>query len=315
MIIYCDRCKNEVHPLSNHCFYCGATAPVRTVVGDFSDPVFDRGIYCSFCGKQSPEDGAFCGKCGNSLFEKPLDKPIHCPVCAEKNSVDAISCSVCRSDFSDWYQMKGDAAQKLGFKGALTIKEKMTGITYHFISNSDKVEMKIGRSPENDIVIPCGWVSSNHCRLDNTGKQLIDDGSGNGTYINRSSDGVTNVSFFDIDEFNVAGSFTFNVVKKPNAFIFRLMAILDEEECNKNGDPSGYDQLRKKYYILLSGDQEIFIRKQDGFIEEEKNSQHDYYQVKYEDGFYYYSDSARGIEGQLLFKKAANWPVNWIVEP
>ncbi len=313
MMIYCDRCKNEVHPLSTHCFYCGAVAPVRTVVGDFSEPVFKNGIFCSSCGKQSPEDGAFCGRCGESLFKKPLEQLIFCPVCAEKNSTDALNCSGCRGDFADWYQMRGLAAQKLGFQGNLTIKEKMTGITYNFINDTETSEMKIGRNTDNDIVIPCGWVSSNHCKIDLKNKKLIDDGSGNGTYINRKSDLIINVDFSEIDEFNIAGSFTFNVVKKPNVFICRLMAILEEEDCNKNGDPKGYDALRKNYFILLSGEQEVYIRKQDGYIDEEKNPLHEYYCVKFENGFYYYSDTARNIEEQLLFKKGANWPVNWIV--
>lgn len=314
MKIYCDRCKNEIHALSSHCFYCGALAPVKTIVGDFTEAVFENGIYCPACGKQCPEDAAFCGFCADSLFKKPADSSAYCPLCGEKNNGDALSCMRCRGIFADWYSMRGVAAQKLGFKGNLSIKEKMTGISYYFISGAEKSEMKIGRNPGNDIVIPCGWVSSNHCRLDLENKKLIDDGSSNGTYINRSSEPVKAANFFEINEFNVAGSFTFNVVKKTNLFICRLMAILDEEDCNKNGDPEGYDILRNNYYIFLSGDQKIYIRKLDGYIDEEKKPLQDYYTVTVENGFYYYSDPLRDIKERLLFNKVANWPVNWSVK-
>ncbi len=311
MIIYCDRCRNEVFALSSYCSYCGALAPARTVVGEFKETEFQNGIFCSSCGGSNPGDGAFCGKCSESLFTKPEGLAVFCPTCGEKNASDATGCSGCRILFADWYAMRGDAARKLGFRDALTIKEKMTGITYHFLNADGKEEVTFGRTPANDIVIPCGFVSSSHSRIDAKNKKLIDAGSGNGTYINRSPEQITEVSLFETNEFNIAGSFTFKVVKSNNVFIFRLMAILDEEECNKNGDPAGYDILRKQYYILFSGDGEVLIRKQDGYIDSEKKPHHDYYSVKVENGFYYYSDPAREIEDRLMFRKASNWPVNW----
>ena len=311
MIIYCDRCRNEVHALSSYCFYCGSIAPAKTVVGEFKEVGFKNGIFCSSCGRSNPEDAAFCGRCSESLFTKPAGTAVFCPTCGEKNAANATGCSCCRALFVDWYTMRGAAATKLGFNDALTIKEKMTGISYHFINADGKDGITIGRTPANDIVIPCNFVSSSHCRIDAKNKKLIDLDSGNGIYINRSPEPVQQAGFFETNEFNVAGSFTFNIVKSNTVFIFRLMAILDEEECNKNGDPAGYELLRKQYYIVFFGDQEVLIRKQDGYIEAEKNLQHDYFSVKIENGFYYYSDAGREIEDRLMFRKASNWPVNW----
>ncbi len=310
MIIYCDRCRNEVHALSSYCFYCGSIAPAKTIVGEFKEVGFKNGIYCSSCGINNPEDAAFCGRCSESLFKKPEGTAVFCPTCGEKNAASAAGCSVCRALFADWYSMRG-AATKLGFNDALTVKEKMTGITYHFINADGKNEIAIGRAPANDIVIPCSFVSSSHCRIDVKNKKLTDLGSGNCTYINRSPEPVHEVGLLDVNEFNVAGSFTFNTVKSNAVFIFRLMAILDEDECNKNGDPAGYELLRKQYYIVFSGNQEVLIRKQDGYIDAEKNHQHDYFSVKIENGYYYYSDDGRDIADRLMFRKAFNWPVNW----
>lgn len=314
MSIFCDRCRNEVHPLSSYCFYCGAAAPVRTVVGDFSEPAFEKGIFCPSCGNQAPPDGAFCGKCSESLFAKPEGAAVYCPTCGEKNNADASGCLSCRHLFADWYAMRGEAAQKLGHTGNLTIKEKMTGLTYHFINGDRNPEITIGRAPGNDVVIPCAFVSSAHCLVDTVNKKLTDSGSGNGTYINRSPEQIQTVSLFETDEFNVAGSFTFKVVRSDTFFIFRLMAILDEEECRKNGDPAAFEALRQQYYILFFGDSDVKIRRQDGYIDAEKRPHHDYYSVRIENGFYYYSDPQRDIEDRLMFNKTSNWPVNWVRE-
>lgn len=313
MILFCERCGSEMHPLSAYCCYCSAHAPARTVFGDFSDPVYENGTHCAACGKQGPEDSAFCGACSESLFKKPSGQLLYCPSCGEKNKIDAGHCIKCRASFANWYSMRGRAAKKLGFSGDLVLKEKMNGVTFVFITGEKGNSVTFGRSLENDIVIPCGWVSSSHCRIDMENKLMTDEGSSNGTYINRKSDVINQVGLNEIREFNISGSFTFSVINKPGVFIFRLTAILDEEECNKNGDPEGYEALRNMCYILCTGDQEIHIRKQDGMVDSSQEPQHDYYTIKIENGFYYYSDENRDIEDRLLFIKKANWPVNWVV--
>ena len=307
MQIICDQCGKKIESISNFCPYCGMEAPKRTVLFSDEKIKIENPVFCVHCKTENIKEALYCSDCGESIYNKPSENQMFCGKCGTRNKIEAKICLECGQNFTEWFSMKGNVAAKLGFKGNLVLKEKMTGFTYHFLIAE---KFTIGRKSENDMVIPCSWVSGNHCKFDFKKKRLIDS-STNGTFINRKPDHIKNEPLEFISEFNIAGSFTFPVVKMENLFIFHLGAIIDEKECRRNGDGAAFDKLRKTYYILYRGDFELKIQKIDGFIGERLKPHSKYYKFNLVDGFYYYSDKDRDIEKSLIMKDFNNLPGNW----
>lgn len=310
-MVYCESCGREITPEALYCFYCGQKAPSRTVLG--RTVVFETPVFCPECCGRCPGDAVYCGKCGRSLFERPAARTIFCPGCSEENRCDATVCNRCGRSLADWFAMRGEAATERGFTGDLTVEETMTGRQFRFLSQST---ISFGREPDNDIVFPCTWVSGHHARIDMAQGVLRDLSSSNGTYINRRGDRINQAPLSGVNEFNLAGSFTFVVTRETGAFVFRLGAILDEAEIvAKGGDQSAFNALREQYFIMRRDnvDMELVIRKMDGEIDRTHKPRDECYQIAVKDGFYYYTDTGRGIRDQLLLKDKTGWPVNWKV--
>lgn len=310
MNIFCEKCGKKINALDLYCVYCGVNTPSKTVMA--TEPVeYTDGNYCPSCSAKGPKNGLFCGSCGKSMFEKP-GVEIFCPLCGEKNKVSSNNCFSCRFSFKNWFQLRGEAAVKAGYKGELSIKEKMNNIKYNFL---ERDIFTIGRNKVNNMVIPCGFVSGNHLVIDIKNSILKDFQSSNNTYINRSPEPIPKIELDLVNELAVAGLFVFTIVKMENAFVLRLTAIIDEDECIANGDKIAFERLRKEYFILLGkGKQKFFIRKEDGKIKAEPDKNREFYQIEYDNGYYYYSDEKRGLKNQILFKTLDNWSVNWVVE-
>lgn len=309
MSILCDQCGVGILPLANFCSYCGAEAPRKTVVlNSEQQKSFKNPIFCPACGESSPKDALYCASCGLYLYQLTEKNVLFCPGCKEKNKTNAKICTSCGLSFSDWFSMKGIVAENIGYNGNIILKESMNDISYHFMWN--KI-ISIGRSSENDIVLPIPLVSGQHCKFDNKKQLIIDLKSKNGTYVNRNSQKINNIPLNQIYEFNIAGSFTFTVSRIVNAFIFRLTAILNQEHCQKFGNMQAIDELRKHYYIIPSGDAEFYIRKIDGVIESKINNMEESCQIKILKRYYYFSDLSRNINDHLVLKKYKNIPVNW----
>jgi len=306
--INCDQCGKKINSISNFCPFCGTEAPRRTVLFTENKQEIKNPIFCVHCRVKNIPEAIYCSDCGEHLYKKPIDNQIFCGQCGQKNKSKAKVCIECGLSFLDWFSMKGEIAEKLGFRGNLSIREKMTGFIYHFISNS---EFSIGRNSTNDLVIPCSWVSGNHCHFDFKKKRLIDS-STNGSFINRKPDHIKSEPLEFITEFNIAGSFTFPLIKKENLYVFHLGAIMDEKECRRNGDGASFDKLRKTYFIIQNGDFELKIQKLDGYIGETLKPHSKYYTFKLINGFYYYSDKDRNIDDNLLMKEFYNLPSNWV---
>ncbi|WP_300675318.1 FHA domain-containing protein [Desulfoluna sp.] len=307
---FCEICGEKVEPLHLYCTACGAQAPMKTIVGRFAEPEYENPVYCCGCGKAAAKGSAYCGWCGSDLYKKGGGASPFCPWCGEKVGVEAKICSSCGGSMEDWFAMKGAVAWELGFQGEFLLKEKMTGLTYHFRPGKG---VTIGRAPDNDIAIVCAWVSSHHATIDGASGALEDLSSSNGTYINRSPDRISRVPLHEVREFNVGGNFTFTLEKGAGLFAFRLTAILDEEACIKNGDSACFEALRNRCTILLEGDQTLYIRKLDGYFTLTPDMTYDHYKIEVSEGCYHYTDEKRGIKGVLLKKSRDNWPVNWVV--
>ncbi len=308
MIIHCNNCGTQLNPIYNFCPFCGSEAPKKTIVGKLKEEKIEDGIFCSHCKVKNLKEALYCSSCGEHLYQKPKSKNLYCPKCGEKNSITARHCFNCNLYFPDWFGMKGEIADRLGYQGNLILLEKMTDTYYHFYIQK---RVTLGRTSQNDIVIPCDWVSSKHCSFDIDKGKLSDLKSQNGTYINRNKDKIKTVAIHQILEFNIADSFTFSVIQSKNLFAFRLTAVLDEKECRKVSNFKEIQELRKHYFILVSGDDDILIRKMDGKIVDEVESSHDYYKINTINLKYYYSEFSKNIEEQLILKKYNKLPINW----
>jgi len=309
MKVLCNHCGKAVLPLANFCSWCGEEAPRKTVILKGGEELtFQNPAFCPSCGKEAPRNALYCAHCGTFIYQLPKKDTFFCPNCKEKNNAVAKVCASCGISFSDWFSMRGPVAEFLGYKGNITLKETMNDIYYHFLSDK---QIRLGRNMDNNIVIPSFWVSGQHCMLDNTRKLLVDLKSTNGTFVNRNGKRIKSFSMSSVFEFNIAGSFTFTVTSLINAFAFRLTAILNQNEVQKFSDIQSLDELRKHYFILLSGDAEIIIYKIDGIIEKQSDNNQEIYKIQVLNNFYYFSDFARNINNRLILKDFNNMPVNW----
>ena len=311
MTILCDQCGKAILPLANYCSYCGKEAPRKTVVFHTeNEQPYDNPVYCPVCGKAAPEDALYCALCGSSLYEIPASNTFFCPRCYEKNRKNAKLCLSCGLDFNEWTSMQGVVAEHLGHRGNLVLKEKMTGICYHFLKEDS---LSIGRDSNNTISVPAPWVSGHHCRLNIQENLLIDLNSKSGTFVNRDSQAVKKTSLDTVNELNIAGLFTFTLLHFGKAYVLHLTAILNQDLCRRMTDIKKLDELRNHYFILYSGDFEINIYKINGDISREYDALQEAYRYKILNGYYYYSDLSGKINQQLFLKNRNNLPLNWEV--
>jgi DNA-directed RNA polymerase subunit RPC12/RpoP len=308
MEMYCIKCSAPLGAFDNYCCFCGAEAPRGTIAADVEARKIEKGIYCPHCGHTNLKEALFCSDCGKHLYEKPRHSPFFCPRCAGRNSLTADYCFKCSISFKEWFAMKGEIAAELGYKGNFILFETMNNLFYHFIKDDS---FTIGRGSDNDFVLPAGWVSSRHCTIDLKNNRLLDNGSANGTYINRKGDKIKSVPLNMVGEFNIAGIFTFNVVHNADLFIFRLTAVLDEEGLKKQGILNMFNELRDHYFILIKGSAAITIRKMDGEILDSSDEKMEYFTIEINEDGYYFSDQERGLKRRLLLKKYNNLPINW----
>ncbi|MCK9330432.1 MAG: FHA domain-containing protein [Candidatus Cloacimonetes bacterium] len=307
----CDVCGQELFSKWLFCSFCGENVSGRTVVLTTEKEDIENPKYCPECNTTNHFESLYCNQCGFDLHKRPDKEFLFCGKCRTKNRQNALICIKCGLSLEDWFSMKGEIAISLGYKGDLVLTEKMTGISFHFLSSE---ELIIGRLKTNYVCIPCTFVSGKHCGFDMKNKFLRDYASTNGTFINRSSERFKKIPLDLVSEFNIADAFTFYTVKKKNLFGFRLGAIYNEENCRRNGDGESFDKLRKQYYLLSTGDYEIRIQKLDAFITDKIKPGVSYYSIKFENGFYYYSDKDKGINNRLLIKRFNNLPKNWALE-
>ena len=310
MEMYCIKCSAPLGAFDNYCSYCGAETPRGTIIPDLQPCEIEDGVYCPHCAHVNHKDALFCASCGIHLYEKPSISPFTCPQCSKKNSVDAAFCYSCRLHFKEWFSMRGEIAKDLGYEGDFILFETMNTVFYHFINTS---QIKIGRGEDNDLVLPSGWASGRHCILDLKKWRLIDHGSTNGTYINRKGDKINSVSLNTVREFNIAGVFTFTVIRSGKLFIYRLTAILDEDGLQREGCLDLFNELRNHYYIIIGGEGTINIRKMDGEILTSSDEKMEYFAIDIQKNGYFFTDEDRDIQQKLLLKKYNNLPVNWQV--
>lgn len=311
MNISCEVCGKDLHPSHLFCPWCGADAPRGTRIGTVEPENILEPQYCPACGHPCPEGSSFCTSCSHNHFKMVENNlSVYCPVCGVKNSTKAKVCYGCSLSLGDWFLQKGEAAIRLGQTLPFILNETMNGLSYNF-TNADKIS--IGRSPENDICIPCSFVSGYHLEIDMKNNRLKDISSTNGTFVNRKPEQITSIPLDTVSEFNIAGNFTFTLVKNNAFFAMRLTAILEEDECRRSGDGNAFDMLRKNYFAFVKENGKILIGKTNGKLVLEPRIEEIYWELEHIDKYFYLSDPDQGVYGQLIKKEGDGLAANWQV--
>jgi pSer/pThr/pTyr-binding forkhead associated (FHA) protein len=120
-------------------------------------------VYCSECGHHNREGARFCGRCGASLLETDPGEP-----------TQAFQAVV----------EEGDAGE---LPEGATLVIRLGGGRSGEVFRINRDVMTIGRAPQSDVFLDDITVSREHARLERTpnGLVLTDQGSLNGTYVNR----------------------------------------------------------------------------------------------------------------------------------
>lgn len=312
MSIRCNQCGYELHPSDPYCSVCG-TPSGATVRADARKPEIPGAIHCPTCGEKNVLDALHCAECSQHIYRFPEGQFLYCPRpgCGKKNHPTAKICSQCGLSFTDWRSMRGLVADMIGWQGSVRLHETMNEISYVILPRK---QVQIGRDARHGILIPCQWVSAQHCYVDLDKGELVDTDSTNGTFVNQKDTQIGRMPLTQVLEFNVGGFFTFHVTRCGRVFAIRLSSIIDEPNCAQHGDPFAFEELRRTYFILSMGDGEVNVRKYDGLAQAKPKGGEKYSRLSIESGYYYFSDPSTGFEDQLIMKKHNPLPRNWKIE-
>jgi hypothetical protein len=312
MNIFCIRCGEEISPLAKFCPFCGEEAPRSTLPADLNVPPLTKGYYCSVCRYLNLTDALFCEDCGHNLFVRDTTQRLFCPKCKVENPSSSHFCYKCQLNLDAWFEQKGTIADDVGYVGDFSLFETMNRINYHFYHQP---VISIGRAKENSIPLSCQFVSAKHLEIDLEKGILCDLASSNGTFINYKPEKIQQpVPLTRLEEWNVAGVFTFGVLLGEGWMAFSIKEILNSDPCNACLVQSQCENWRQQFHIAITGDGEIYIRRFDGHLEIEPTPGHEYFSVNIEDGYFYLSDLTRKINHQLLLKRHNRLPMNWKLE-
>ena len=124
-------------------------------------------MFCTKCGHRNPEDAHFCANCGSPLQE------------------DATMSFTPTEADDDTGEVAGLPQSELEPGQALLVVQRGPNAGSKFLIDKDVTTA--GRHPESDIFLDDVTVSRRHAEIRRTGTrfQLHDNGSLNGTYVNR----------------------------------------------------------------------------------------------------------------------------------
>jgi pSer/pThr/pTyr-binding forkhead associated (FHA) protein len=160
--------------------------------------------FCTACGKQNPDDARFCSQCGTRLVVPDADAaPSSGEPAAESTETITFGVSREQSDTSDRQLSPVDAAavDALPPGHALLVVQRGPGAGSRFLLDTDTVHA--GRHPDSEIFLDDVTVSRRHAEFKRDGERFTvsDDGSLNGTYVNR--DRIDRVQLNDGDEVQI----------------------------------------------------------------------------------------------------------------
>lgn len=319
MTIHCDQCGLTLSPTAGFCPVCGSEAPRVTLPAQTEKAVESSPLqnprYCPTCSELNELGHLFCQACGAKLLAQSAGEHSYCPVCGKKNNADAKRCYHCSYSLEDWWHQRGKVAEEFGLQGSFTLRETMTNTFFHYRAMD---QLTFGRSEENDVTLPCMFISKCHCAISVNDNLLEDLESANGTYT-REEGQVTSIPLALVQEFNLAGIFTFRLFRQGRAMFLYLADILEKKEILRNmvrgTNPDYFDHLQRHFW-LLGNHFHLHIRKIDSQPFFKPLANEDYYQLNNENGFFYLQGGTGSSSASKLLLKAHNrfWlPRNWQV--
>lgn len=320
MILHCDQCGFNLPLSANFCPICGANAPQVTRVKQENEKEIENSIekpiFCPTCAEPGEIGHLRCTACGESFFIPPKDERQYCPRCSKRNSLSAKVCHSCGATFEDWWSLSGRTAEEWGHRGNLMLRETMTGKTYYFINTN---YISFGRGIENQVRLPCTNISRQHCILDLRKGLLYDLDSTNGTWNPSAGKKISSIPLALVQDFNLAGLFTFNISRQGATILITLADVLDKEDVFHtilpNTDPDYFENMQHYYWIGGGRDIQLYIRKIDGRMTFNAPPEEDYYQLKLHNGFYYLfiGDLFSTNNTKLILQKYNEFwlPKNW----
>ncbi|MGN6377516.1 MAG: FHA domain-containing protein [Gaiellales bacterium] len=134
-------------------------------------------MYCSECGHHNREGARFCGRCGASLLETDPGEPTEAFAVVEERADEPPEGSML----------------------VIRLGGGRSGESFPI----NRETMTIGRAPSSDVFLDDITVSREHARLERTqnGLVLTDQGSLNGTYVNRER--IESTQLADGDELQI----------------------------------------------------------------------------------------------------------------
>ncbi|HEX6151685.1 FHA domain-containing protein [Nocardioides sp.] len=160
--------------------------------------------FCTACGKQNPDEARFCSQCGTRLVTPDASPPQSSgEPSGESTATITFGVSKEKADTSDRQLSPVDAAavDALPPGHALLVVQRGPGAGSRFLLDTDTVHA--GRHPDSDIFLDDVTVSRRHAEFKREGERFTvsDDGSLNGTYVNR--DRIDRVQLNDGDEVQI----------------------------------------------------------------------------------------------------------------
>ena len=167
-------------------------------------------VYCTRCGRASPEGARFCSHCGAPLMRGGAERP--------GESTSTLSLAGTDLADADYEETLADASatEALPAGTALLIVKRGPNAGSRFLLDSELTT--IGRHPDSDIFLDDVTVSRRHAEFyrQPSGFTVRDVGSLNGTYVNRER--IEETGLRDGDEVQV-GKFrlTFLIARRSPA--------------------------------------------------------------------------------------------------
>ncbi|MCB5249553.1 MAG: FHA domain-containing protein [Candidatus Cloacimonadales bacterium] len=130
--------------------------------------------------------------------------------------------------------------------------------------------ISIGRDDDNDIVIPCDWISANHCEIMPRKAALIDKDSTNGTFIDMSTKHISEAGFASFKHFNLAGAFEFSLEqfatndKLQASYLMKLNRVTDLEVFKDSQLRDLVQSLFNTDFVFLSEHDKLCLSKESG---------------------------------------------------
>ena len=136
-------------------------------------------MYCTKCGHRNPDDARFCAKCGHSLVEDTT--VTFAPVEVEEETGEEFALPL----------------DELESGQALVVVKRGPNAGSNFLIDKDVTTA--GRHPESDIFLDDVTVSRRHADIRRREGRfhVVDNGSLNGTYVNRQRVEETELSSGD----------------------------------------------------------------------------------------------------------------------